>query len=271
MLPDKPESVPEWALSNFNGDEQNFSEWMYRVLFWKDWDGNEESLDHPEAVQRASALAKLGTLEKTFYMDSLVERAMGFQLYRAVKEGWQRWLPAEYSTVGELLSVMLEETPENTSKYRDLRYLIETVLPALERAGVDPEKLIAIPEQWSKARVSIPAIRTAVSEKEGEELADEIGDILDKIGDKTISVRDLRDQIRQKRYKSKGLEPVQGGLVIGPMGDTLIISNLPPHYVKAIQLALEGIVNEWSALGINEVSKLLVEEFFGKGDDDEKS
>jgi hypothetical protein len=241
---------------------------MYQVLFWKDWNGKEGTLDSTEAVQRASALAKLGTLEKTFYMDSLVERAMGFQLYRAVKEGWQRWLPAEYNTVGELLSVMLEETPENTSKFRDLRYLIETVLPALERAGVDPEKLIAIPSQWSKARVSIPAIRQALEEKQDEELADEIADILEKIADKNLSVRGLRDQIRQKRYKTKGLESVEGGLVIGPKGDMLIIPNLPPHYVKAIQIALEGIVGEWRTMGINEVTKMIVDEYFGKGDYD---
>ena len=270
MLPDKPQTVPEWAIKNFEGDEKDFSEWIYQVLFWKDWNGKEEALDSTEAVQRANALAKLGTLEKTFYMDGMVERAMGYQLYRAVKEGWQRWLPAEYNTVGELLSVMLEETPENTSKFRDLRYLIETVLPALERAGVDPEKLIAIPEQWSKARVSIPAIRQALDEKQDEELADEIADILEKIADKNISVRDLRDLIRQKRYKTKGLEAVEGGLVIGPMGDMLVIPNLPPHYVKAIQIALEGIVGEWKTMGINEVTKMIVDEYFGKGEYNER-
>lgn len=266
MLPEKPNSVPQWAKESFAGDEKDFSEWMYSVQFWKEWEGKEEILDTSEAVQRADALAKLSTLERTFSMDGLSERAMGYQLYRAVKDGWQRWLPAEYSTVGELLSVMLEETPENTSKFRDLKYLIETVLPALEKAGVDPEKLIAIPEQWSKARVSIPAIRTAVNEMEGDDLADEIADILEKIADETISVRDLRDQIRQKRYKTRGLEPVDGGLVIGPHGDMLIIPNLPPHYVKAIQLAVEGIVGEWKIMGINEVTKMIVDEYFGKGD-----
>lgn len=268
MLPEKPEIVPEWAKDNFIGDEKDFSEWLYSVQFWKDWDGKEGTLDSAEAVQRAGALARLSTLERTFSLDGLAERAMGYQLYRAAKDGWQRWLPAEYNTVGELLSVMLEETPENTSKFRDLKYLIETVLPALERAGVDPEKLIAIPEQWSKARVSIPAIRQAVSEKEGDDLTDEINDILEKIADKSVSVRDLRDQIRQKRYKTKGLEPVEGGIVIGPAGDMLVIPNLPPHYVKAIQIAIEGIVGEWKIMGINEVTKMIVDEYFGKGDYD---
>ena len=264
MIPDKSDKPPRWAVEAYEGDYKDFSDWLHEQQFFNMWGDKVGMLDTADAKAKADAMASLATLERTFQMNSVVDRSMALQLYEASRTGWPRWLPAEYSTVGELLGNMLKDTPEETSKWRDLKYLIEVVLPSLEANGVDPIKLLAMPERWSKTRVAIPAIRQALEEQQGDELVETVNGILEKVADPGLGVRDFRDQMKRSSYKKKGLEGIaEASVVIAPDGDTIVIRGLSKVQTKAVQFALEGLVEHWRIADMNEIVKELVGLYLG--------
>lgn len=264
MIPNKQTGIPRWAVEAYDGDYKDFTDWLHSQQYYQRWGDKIDALDTEDAQMKADAISKLDTLERTFQMNSIVDRSMAYQLYEASRTGWPHWLPVEYDSVTELLGNMLKDTPEDTSKFRDLRYLIEVVLPSLEANGVDPIKLLAMPERWSKTRVAIPAIRAALEEQQGDELVETVNGLLEKVADPKLGVREFREQMKKETYKKKGLECIEEAtLVVASDGDTIVIRGLSRVQTKAVQLALDGLVDRWRLADMNEIVKELVDMYLG--------
>lgn len=238
-------TVPNWALSGYIGAEKDFSEWLYSVVFWDMWDGQFETLSDAEAMARAEAIARTKVLERTFALYDTLDQAKAWQLMHAHQNGWYRLTPSEPSSILEFLQNMLEGVQPGSSQAVDLGFAISTLVPALVQMGVDGEKLIAVPTRWSKTRVAIPSLRKALDEQRGDELEDTVHTILDGIADDNIPVREFREKLRTKTYRQTTPQVV-GEVYLLPEGDLLLLKTTSAAQRRAVEMALKGVVGDWS-------------------------
>jgi hypothetical protein len=234
--------TPRWALEIYDGDVVDFTKWL-RGVIRHDMYGD-MAFDSDGEV-RAEAEVMHRVLKHTIEMEDMTSRSTVWQLYDAHKNGWHRYLPAEYGTVGEMLDIVISDNNISKSKASDLAFVVESLLPALEKMGVPPEKVIAVPYRISKVREAVPSMRAALREPDGKRRTRDLKEIVDWIADDEVSVRDLRERLMKGRHEDNGFKPLTGTSYVMPDGDWLLVKAPTPAYREAVKGALKGIVEDW--------------------------
>ena len=261
-----PFSLPRWALEDYKGDEQDFTNWLVDVIKLTLF--GEEKLkeleNDVEAMARIDAEAKHHAMSRTRAIKSKAERAFIYQLYKANETGWFRHLGAEMDTIEELLASIVDATEEGTAEAYNMAFLAKTALPLLKSVGIEPEDVIGIPFMTSKAAAIVPALRDIMRcnicgaraehdgtvcrnghplslDKERKEAAIELTRM---VADENISFRDLASKVAKVRGKvTKTIDSINGGeLYLLDGKDMLVIHSPSPAHTRAVEIALGTIV-----------------------------
>jgi len=243
--------TPRWAIEKYPGAEKDFTEWLYSTIFWHMYDEVGEDFDFEQLV-RADAEAKQEELLRTIDINSIAERSLVHQWMIAHEEQWFRYLPAEYDTVEELWSGLLDGLVESnsdgktTAMISDATFFAKTFIPYAKTKGVDAGKLLGLRETWSAARAAVPYLRSALSdseitEKQREKKVTEILDTLATSG----SVRKFKEAMVGKEFKDKGLVQLVGEQYVMHDHTRIVIEAPTQAHVQVIEKKLAGIVTEW--------------------------
>lgn len=168
-LPPRPQTNPRWLTESYQGMEKDIADELHSRLFWKAWDGKEETLEQESDFARANAEAASKALLQVGNLQGSLGRSLDLLLWRFSKNNLFRFLDGEFSSIKEFLEFRFyDESHEprfevTSSEYADLNTLLTEVLPMLEQSGkVDIEKLMCIPTKYTKVRRVMPRIRQAV-------------------------------------------------------------------------------------------------------------
>ena len=266
--PSSPFSLPRWAMEDYKGDEQEFTNWLVDViklvLFGEE--RLKELEGDVEAIARLDAEAKHHAMSRTKAIQSKADRAFLYQVYNANETGWFKYLSAEMDTIEELLASIVDAAEEGTSTAYDMAFLAKTAIPLLKSVGIEPEDVIGIPFMTTKATLIVPALRDImrcsecgarvehngttcrnghplVLSKERKEAALELTRM---VGDEDVTVRDVRTTTAKIRGRiTKTLSPIeQGELYLLDGMDIIVVRSPSPEHTRAIEIALKGIVSE---------------------------
>lgn len=251
-LPEKQNGkVPRWALEKYEGAEEDFTDWLYGIIFWHMY---KEADDFSEAEKiKADAFVRSEQLVRTMDITSTVERSLAWQWLHANEKAWYRFLPAEYETVEELMSHIMDSTDKMASNgkrissmWSDIRFYVEDFIPWAKSQGVDASKLMKLPELWDAARSAVPYLRRILNNDEvtdGDRVTDVV-DILDKLA-KAGSAAKFREEMSDEKYRKSELPQLEGSMYI--MHDfTRIVIDAPDElYVAVIQRKLDRLISEW--------------------------
>lgn len=240
---------PRWVLETYEGMEKDIAEYIRSAVF-HDRFANVERLDSPDAIARANAEAMTEAMGRTIAMVGALERAEVFQAMLADRLAIFKYLPAEYGTIQEWLTAIYGDLDGDDTRLVDMSFWVKTMLPKLERIGVPAEKVIGVPQQFSKARAATPLLRRAVETMDDEELKDYAEGMLTDISS-DMSFRDFRDKIRgpvggevQKKEPFYGYEmmmaPDETWIIIKVVGDQKEISKR----VRAIELMFGPLLDK---------------------------
>ena len=261
-----PFSLPRWALEDYKGDEQDFTNWLVDVI--KVVLFGEEKLkeleNDVEAMARLDAEAKHHAMSRTRAIKSKAERAFLYQVYKANETGWFRYLGAEMDTIEELLASIVDATEEGTAEAYNMAFLAKTAIPLLKSVGIEPEDVIGIPFMTSKAVAIVPALRDimrcdkcgARSEHDGticrnghqlsldEEHKEAALELTRMVADEKTTVRDLRTKTAELRGRiTKTIPPIDDADLYMLEGkDMLVIHSPSPEHTRAAEIALSGVV-----------------------------
>lgn len=251
---------PRWALEDYAGAEEDFSNWLADQFLYHEFP-QADQLDRI-GLTRAQANARYRALQRTLSMKGLIDRAEVWQLVNANQTGWFRLLANEFDSVEELLANLMDGVKENSSEFYDLRYLAETLVPSLYQLGAKPEDVLGLAINLSKARAAIPHFRRILDQLEGPALEEEVRKTMAAIVDPELNVREFRRQLAERNGQVIAApEPLIGERYILPEGDWLLIRVPSPAHLRAIQMALKGVVRDFDVRDayqlIREVRKLL--------------
>jgi hypothetical protein len=237
-------AVPRWVVSDYEGAEREFSDWIASALYWLRWDN--KVLTEGEKA-RALAEAKDAAIRRSIALQGFMERATMWQLYKARHEQWIMLLGEEYDNFNEYLAALIEDNQDimrmHGGSFTDYKYLLTTLMPVLESHGVDIEKLMSMRGKWSKLRDVIPSIRQAV-EANPPDLADKLNGYIDMVADDDLSVRELRGKLKKER-PDPIVQKMIGTMYIVPEGFVLAVDVPSQIQVTAVQGALSALVDEW--------------------------
>jgi len=247
LVPERIKGIPRWALEAYDGDEMDLTAYLVGSSFWeKNSQLVEDLMDNPKALEIAVAEAKFNALGRTLSLDSTVDRAKIHQLLLARRQGWPMLLPGNYADTKSLLAGLIVEFDETSSENKDLAYVIDTLLPSLEKIGVPPEKIVSIPSKLSKTRAIVPAMRQALKELDGEDLTDRIDYLLGLVADDSVGVRDIREMVRQKGVTAE----IDEADVYLDGEDYLVVIRIShpkrKSLLRAVKSALNNIVLSWN-------------------------
>jgi hypothetical protein len=167
VIPNNPgDGIPEWLTSDEKVDDRVIEDWLYSWFYWDYANGLKIDLsdirvrNDIEARARLDAGARLKVLQKTGALRNFTGRSIVRQLYYAHRSNWPK-LIKEIDDVTDLLNDMLSEAETNpqSSNASELKFLVKTLIPTLEKFGIPPENIIGISVNLSKARKAIPRLR----------------------------------------------------------------------------------------------------------------
>lgn len=162
---------PRWMFESYLGDEKDMAHDIYSATFWKKLkddidDAKARGVEPPnmnEVALRASEIAKtiMAAAEHTSDVSETAKRAFFTLVYKVKKNNLQHLALAEYDTIEEWLTDRVENMSPSAGELGDITFMMSEVFPMLERVGhgFEPEKLLSIKENWSKARASVPYLR----------------------------------------------------------------------------------------------------------------
>jgi hypothetical protein len=172
--PPPKEVTTRWATEVYPDAAKDLNEWLLSIAYWK-------GPGSGGSITTNVAQAALRRLQITHNLQENLERAMIMQLWDAQTSGWPQVLGKEYGGLREIMSNMLGDAKAGGGRYWDLLFWVETFLPALEYLQIDPDKIMKVPENFSKARQVLPELRQNWREldnlhrKDVEIIADEDG------------------------------------------------------------------------------------------------
>lgn len=258
--------VPRWAIEEYPGAEEEFSAWLEDQFIEKfHTDKIKSSMKNGVIVdndlyERTRAMAKFQVLQRTIGLKSLVNRAEVYQIYQANEKGWFRYLPAEFDTIEELLNAMLDDTNEKSGEYYDITFLINEVLPLAKKAGIQPQEVMGIPINFSKARASVPLMRELLkealksdpdeTEEEAQEIKPEIKsaivEVISNINS-DMSVSNFKNKMKEMRGIAIGVpEKFSGRKYILNGKEVYIFETRTPVQSRALEISVRNISEEIS-------------------------
>jgi len=262
-------TVPMWISENYSGAERDFTDWMRDIARREIFaDLIAETKDSPQAAEQTNAIVEYWVMSRTKEISQTTERAFIFQLYHADKTGWYHYLPGELDTIEELLASLLDDTQEGTSKYYDMKFIVEVVMPLMKKAGAKPEDVWGLPNAKSKARVAVPVLREIMrrapdGENLGKDDLEEMFNVVRGISDQSQSYDEFKDQMYQMRGKGRTSIPrLPMTKYYMPKNEQwLLIKSPSPRQTLAIEYALKALIERidvadpWAL--VNEVANLL--------------
>lgn len=236
--------TPRWVTESYIGVEEDILNWLWSFYFWSEWDGREANLNDTYSKSRANAEAKMKSMKHTGELKGAVGRSFYIQLYEAQKHGWYRMM--EIEDVNELLSYMLDEAtekdPDGGARY-EIKFLIDTLLPLIERAGVPKELALAIPQNITKARAAVSTVRRII-DQDGPEMSERLATELRDIADPQVSVANYRKRSAERMGKSHvDLPPPARAEIYLLPGSEMIVIESDRIHTTAIERATKGIVD----------------------------
>jgi len=246
--------VPRWAREDYQGSEQDFTEWLREVAEKTRFkDTIAMAKGSQPALARAKAELEFWVSTRTRKTKDVADRAFILQLYEANQNGWYHHLPGELDTLDEYLSMFFDEMTEGTTIWYDYRFLIQTVMPVLKQAGAKPEDIIGISHATSKARAAVPAMKHIMNAYAGDDgivppqAAQEVLEIAREISNPEVTVSKFKDDMKARRgiTPAKSLDPIPVKKYHMPKGETWLLFKAPnPAYVRAVEIALKGVTGD---------------------------
>jgi len=114
-------------------------------------------------------------------------------------------------------------------------------MPYARANQIDIDKLISLPESWSKARELAPYLRKAVKADDKQA----VDELLDRLDNKKQSIRDLRQDLKGNKAKEANIEMLTGKVFIMPDGNWMLIQVPNDGYTEAVKRALSNFVEDW--------------------------
>jgi hypothetical protein len=243
---------PKWAREDYEGVEEDFTEWLRQVA--RDTIFNElieKTKGDEGALAQTNAMIEHWVMSRTKDLTQTTERAFVYQLFEADRTGWFHYLPGELDTIEELLASMLDDLEDESSKYYDYKFIVETLMPMLRQAGAKPEDVWGLTTSVSKARAAVPLLRELLheipeNEQPPPETQEKILDVARKISDPSVTVRPFRDDIAQERGKKvQALQPIPIEKFFMPGGEQWYLIKAPSEaYARTIELGVRGITRQ---------------------------
>jgi hypothetical protein len=238
-LPLRPNGQPPaWTRGKYPEMEKDIAEYLYAAAFYELWDGKLEALDTAGALARAQAEARFKALVHTFDLTSAFERTKLWQAYQFKKNQWGLLLPAELSSVQELMYAIRDDMDPKDTRRGQITFLADVVLPTLEKNGIPIEKICCIPDNYSKAIEAAPRLRQLLENNQTQEAAE----IIAKVVDEQETEGSIRDWLSKKDKVI--LEKVKLETYLRPAGGELTVLRLPSAaHKRLLQMALKSILD----------------------------
>lgn len=242
-------TYPRWAIESYDKAEEDFTAWLREAGREVYHELLDKTGDSKTARAQAEAVIEHWIMSRTKEIGSTAERAFVFQLYLADKLGWYHYLPGELDTIEELLATLVDELEEGTPRYYDLKFIVETIMPLLRKAGAKPEDVWGIPNAISKARAAVPVLRDIMRRtSDGCEVPkddmDEILGIARQISNPEINNRAFREEMGKLRGREprETLAPLTVTKYHMPGGEQWYLVKSPSAlHSRAIEMGLKGV------------------------------
>lgn len=246
-LPERidPTIVPVWLTTKYDGMEKDIESWLFSYYFWRKWDGKNVTKESVMIQARAAATARYEALMQTEILKGATDRSIMYQLATAKRTSWFKYF-GEIQDVYELLDHMLrdaiEMSPTGGRRY-ELEFLIDTLLPTLEKMNIPMDLIIGIPQNIAKAQRSASIMKRIIQEN-GEQAGARLTEVLVDISDPNISFSDFTKR-NAERVGKKQLSVLQGRIYFTLDKEIIVIESDRAH-TQTLQRALKGLVEEFS-------------------------
>lgn len=230
--------------------------WAIQKFFW----------DHPTAKNPGSTKRSLNeVLRQAKYMATsylanewpgLGERALLCLLNDAAKTGWHTGQYFNYQNIAEMLSSTLDEQ-ETTTGISTWSFIVNELLPAAERMGIDPILLYGASSQIKKLRSLVPTARVILNSDMTDNMKQQyLEHFIGGAADATVRPDEYNKETTEFRgKKSRTVNKLTAYQVILPNEETWIIVRCPSvkdERVIETQLGskVDLKVTDWRALTI---------------------
>lgn len=241
-----PSVMPRWLTESYPGMEKDIEGWFTSYYFWRNWNGKEESLTTAKLKARANAQARYKSMLQTESLKFATGKSLWLQM-TTLKTGWYKYI-TEVEDTKEFLNLVLqdkrENDPDSTSIY-DIDFILNTLLPTMEKLGVPKENIICIPGNMTKAKLAVPSLRQ-IAKNNGPEMEQRIVEVMSVVADQKITALEMREEVMPKimnKEHPKTLQPVTASVCMLPDGRELIIIPSDPAHTRAIEMSTKQIVN----------------------------
>lgn len=157
---------PRWFLEDYEGAEQDAARDIYTAIFWQlrkieIEEGRNTNLQETVVKARSIATAMLHAAEHAEKLSDTMQRAFFTLLTKVSDHGMQKMTAAEYTTVEEWLIDRLLTGNRSRGEISNIVFLVEQLMPMFKQIGgpYAPERLLAIKENYSRAKAAIPFLR----------------------------------------------------------------------------------------------------------------
>lgn len=170
-IPDKPaREYPRWFTEEYEGAADDMAEDLFAVIYWRMRDEAQKKAEKAgkkfepnEDLAHQSRLYVDAVLEATQRAETNAEafsRAFAILAYKVKSENLFMMTPGEYATFEEWLLDKIPAIEKGSTEYYNIMYMVNTLLPTLERIGGDwdPSILLQFRSHWSKAKACVPAL-----------------------------------------------------------------------------------------------------------------
>jgi len=273
LVPEKVDlkALPKWVVENYPERQRDQEDWLLRYYFHERWNGKADSIEDQKLLARAVAEAGMRALDNSLELGEIIDQTTLSLFLRAHKENW-----LQYAEVEDLLEFL----NDRLAKYQDYQAnhnirtgnVIETrnliaVVETLVDMGVPKEQIIPIRNNLSKAKYASGGMKEILmSTLSPQEKQEGVLSILKEVVDPDISVRKFLSNRAEKNRQMVNAAPMLEGKfsVIREM-DILTIESPTRAQTKAIQYALNGIVDTWSVLDPGTFIQSFTEQLQTKG------
>jgi hypothetical protein len=237
---------PRWAVSNYKGNVEDFYNWLREAAKEVFSEKLDKVADDEAALATVNAEVEHLVMTRTKDLNGLTERAFMFEMNKAQREAWYHNLPGEFDTVEDLLASMIDEETEGTTRWKNLTYAAEKIMPLAIQYGMEVQDTWQIPMNVSKIAEAVPGIRHVLEHSPEDEVKGQVISIIKKIVDPAISVRVLRDEIQEVRGKqTKTIAPMTVTHHHMAGGEEWYIVRAPTRaHARAAEIAVRSLTTE---------------------------
>lgn len=266
-LPQSNTKIPKWLAEDYQGDEQDFTNWLVDMFMSTLNEKQRKNLMNKQVYERINAEANYWAMDRTKRIQDKAQRAFLFQTVQADKTGWYHFLGnnLEFDTIEELLASLTDAAEEGSSEAYDLAFITKTVVPLIEQSGGKPSDIWSLPFQVHKTRMIVPALRNILQcpvcgtrsfngttcrnghpiemTKEKKETAISLTALVNQ---NTVDA-EIKEKVSEIVGRKKYIAPKsvdEGEKYMLPGGKEMIVILCDyPEQTRAIEIALRGVVS----------------------------